>query len=191
MKKILLAYKPNIKTLHNELEKTTRKVVPIWIPNSDENIVKLHSHLTTQYILQFSTKNYIKPNNVITQSHYSKIPIMLSQISIEYINKVPHEAKQLAITASKLLIRKKEDDDESILWMLGQIRTISNLTRQESRKLFAPVSEWLDLAIAQSEVTIKKKKFKSTPYQEEMFDEDLTEASDTEDKSRKRNVTIK
>jgi len=191
MKSSLYRNKPNLAKLYNPLEDITHSIVLTWLPDSDKNLIKLHSLLTTQYILQFSIKKYLKPNNLIALSHYHKIKLMLSQICIEYIKKVDHEAKDISITASRLLIRQKEEGTNSLIWMIEQIGTISDVEQSQVRKLFPTIADCLDAAIAKSVITIRKTKFNLGSYQEDLFEKNARQAAVDEVRGRKRNVVAK
>ena len=191
MKLSQLANMYNLKEQYNSSEGAARGAVAAWLKKGDEKIYKLHSFLTTQYVIQFATLRLVKPDSNIHKEEYSEIKKMLSKISIDNIRSIDHEAKHLAITASKLLLREKYEGTASIIWMIDQIESISNLPAKDARKLLPEISDWLDIEISKCQARIRKTVVRDESYQEELFTKDAKEAGKDGIPSGKRNVVKK
>jgi|GEM_PF-5487187 len=190
MKLSLLTLESNLNIIYNHSESAARGTIESFILNNNKSIINLHTHLTTQYIIQFSIQKFVKPNSSINQDHYKKIINLLSKLTIEKIKTVNHEAVPLAQTASKSLSRLKREDLYSIVWMIDQLGTLSDLLPVETRKLFPDIANSLDASILKCIAFIKKTKFKNEGFQEDFFENNSKDAAIDQTPNRKRNVVV-
>lgn len=188
MKLSLLTIKSNLNKLYNSSEGAARGAVATWMKNEDEKLIKFHSYLLTQCVIQFATQKLVKKNSLIHKANYSEIRKLLSVISIENIKLIDHDAKHLAITASKLLLREQDYGTGLMIWMVDQMESISNFPKKESWKLIPEISDWLDTAFLKCESTIKKTTFKDESFQEDLFYKNAKEAGKDGIPSGKRNI---
>jgi hypothetical protein len=181
----------NIKEIFLGTESAARGPIEKLIPNSDENHIRIHSNISTQYIVQFSIKSFVKENNQIQQKMFKKIKRNILDYTIHQIDLINHPAKILAKTAAELVMSQSVENVYSRILLFDQFTVFQETDVSKLMAFYPKMSAWLDKSIVNCKLNIKNSKFPMNDRQLGLFSINANNASKSDVKSTLRNTIIK
>lgn len=181
----------NTKELLDVTEKTFRIQLLNIIPDYDENQIRIHSIIASQYVVQFSIQTLTVPNNQIQRKTFEKTKRNILNFTIHYLDLINDPGKILAKTAAELVFTQSIENVNSRILLLNQFTSLQEIDDARIIEFYPKMSAWLDKSIAECKSHIKKYKFPKYDKQMGIFSHNTNDASTEDVKTNLRNTTIK
>lgn len=186
-----MTIKSNIQKVFADLESAARGQITEFLPNSDEELIRINSNISTQYVLQFSIRPFVRTGNQIHNKIYKNIKLDIFNHTINQINLFDHPAKIPARAAAWLIASKSDENVYSRLLLLDQFTALQEIDEAKQVEIYPKMSAWLVKLIVDCHTYIKKSNLTTKDPQMEFFSNNANNASLDENKRNLRNTVIK
>lgn len=181
----------NMKKLFQATESAARGSIEKILPDSDNNLIRVHSDIFTQYVVQFATYKLVKAGSKIEQRMFNKIKRSIFEYTIDRINLINHPIKNFAKIAAESIKSRSTEDTCSRVLLIEQVEAFQENKDFDEIAFYVILSKCLDGLFSECEMRIKTTKFEMDDRQPGFFSDDINDASSTGGKSTLRNTRIK
>jgi len=186
-----IIYNENLSQILGYCESTARGAIEKILPDADRHIIRIQSVLSAQYVVQFSIKSFIKPENPVEQKVFKGVKKSILNLTNRQIDLINHSAKITAKATSRLLLSQASECVQSRILMLSQFSTLQDMDDSKLIEFFLKMDSFLKKSITDCTNQIRHSKFPKRPQQNELFGKNANSAIIKSSTDSLRNTKVK